>query len=128
MERDEGSSERRRDAKRRVGVTLLLVGMLAGVAATAHAQGWIDPQRQLPQASISPTEIQRLFVACVVMQAQRGTGCQTTMPWFLARVKALPGGATERRRTRPHSAGTPSAQQCAVARRGAGADATEGAR
>lgn len=75
----------------RLGVTLLLVGMLAGVAATAHAQAQDRPRRQLPQAEgISPTEIQRLFDAYVVMQAQQELQLSDEQyPKFLARVKAL---------------------------------------
>ena len=71
--------------------TLLLVGMLAGVAATAHAQAQDRPRRQLPQAEgVSPNEIQRLFDAYVVMQAQQELQLSDEQyPRFLARVKAL---------------------------------------
>ena len=67
-----------------------LAGCLACVAAPLQAQDRA-PRRALPQADgVSPGEIQRLFDAYVVMQAQQELQLSDEQyPRFLARVKAL---------------------------------------
>ena len=79
------------------GVTMLRVGIVAAVivlsAGPAAAQAARAPRRAqpLPQADgVSPGEIQRLFDAYVVMQAQQELQLSDEQyPKFLARVKAL---------------------------------------
>jgi len=68
---------------------LALAGFLASVASL-QAQDRA-PRRALPQADgVSPGEIQRLFDAYVVMQAQQELQLSDEQyPKFLARVKAL---------------------------------------
>jgi Spy/CpxP family protein refolding chaperone len=67
-----------------------LAAILAGVAAPLLAQDRA-PRRPLPQTDgVSPGEIQRLFDAYVVMQAQQELQLSDEQyPRFLARVKAL---------------------------------------
>src|SRR5690349_13516153 len=75
-------------------VRLSLAAALALLAAPAFAQGGGTPRRNGPPAAgaegVSPGEIQRLFDAYVVMQAQDQLQLTDEQyPKFLARVKVL---------------------------------------
>ncbi len=74
----------------RAGVAALLATLLLGVALPAHAQAR-GPRRGAGQGDgVSPAEIQRLFDAYVVMQAQQELQLSDEQyPKFLAKVKEL---------------------------------------
>lgn len=78
---------------RRISALAVCVATLALLLATPHASdAQVRPQRRpLPQADgVSPGEIQRLFDAYVVMQAQQELQLTDEQyPRFLSRVKAL---------------------------------------
>jgi hypothetical protein len=79
---------------RRVIGCVALGGVLVGVSANAFAQGRQNrPRAMAPPAAadgVSPAEIQRLFDAYVVMQAQQELQLTDEQyPRFLSRVRAL---------------------------------------
>jgi hypothetical protein len=73
-------------------IVLLLVALLIGLPAQGLAQrrGGDGLQGRFRGEGVSPAEIQRLFDAYVVMQAQEAVGVsEDQYPRFLTRLKAL---------------------------------------
>jgi len=72
--------------------TAAIAASVLTAASAAHAQGRraLPPPEPLAEDGVSPAEIQRLFDAYVVMQAQQELQLtDEQFPRFLARVKAL---------------------------------------
>jgi hypothetical protein len=77
---------------RNVVATLIAAGVLASIPALAQGQGGVPPRRGPAPAAdgVSPGEVQRLFDAYVIMQAQQELQLSDEQyPKFIARMKAL---------------------------------------